>query len=163
MKPESALRRFEEFLRQKDLRVTEQRREVLLLAWSTHDHFTAEEMYSWVRKKGGQASRATVYRTLGLLVEGGFLSALERGQGQILYEHILGHQHHDHMICLSCGKIIEFRNAEIERLQEEECARSGFLMVHHSLTLEGYCGTCRQRGAVPLAILEQGAREVAAD
>lgn len=155
MKPESALRRFEDFLRQKDLRVTQQRREVLLVAWSTHDHFTAEEMYSWVRKQGGQASRATVYRTLGLLVEGGFLSALERGQGQILYEHILGHQHHDHMICLACGKIIEFRNGEIERLQEEECARNGFLMVHHSLTLEGYCAACRQRGAVPPAVLNE--------
>lgn len=143
MKPESALNRFEEFLRKKELRVTEQRREVLLLAWSTHDHFTAEEMYAWVRERGGRASRATVYRTLGLLVEGGFLSALERGQGQILYEHILGHQHHDHMICLGCEKIIEFRNVEIERLQEEECERHGFHMVSHALTLQGYCGACR--------------------
>ena len=155
MKPETALKRFEDFLRQKELRMTQQRREVLLLAWSTHDHFTAEEMFSWVRKEGGSASRATVYRTLGLLVEGGFLAALERGQGQILYEHILGHQHHDHMICLSCSKIIEFRNAEIERLQEEECERSGFLMVHHSLTLEGYCAACQQRGAVPDAVLDR--------
>jgi Fur family transcriptional regulator, ferric uptake regulator len=152
VKPESALRRFEEFLRAKDLRVTQQRREVLLLAWSTHEHFTAELMYSWARKQGGQASRATVYRTLSLLVEGGFLAALERGQGQILYEHILGHQHHDHMICLACNKIIEFRNAEIERLQEKECERQGFVMVHHTLTLEGYCAACRQRGeAAPLS------------
>lgn len=146
MKPESALKRFEEFLRTKELRVTQQRREVLLLAWSTHDHFTAEEMYGWVRERGGRASRATVYRTLALLVEAGFLAALERGQGQILYEHILGHQHHDHMICLSCNRILEFRNAEIERLQEEEAARHGFEMVNHSLTIEGTCAACRQRG-----------------
>jgi Fur family transcriptional regulator, ferric uptake regulator len=142
MRPESALHRFEEFLRLKDLRITAQRQEVLLLAWSTHAHFSAEQMYAWVREKGGKASRATVYRTLGLLVEGGFLSALERGQGQILYEHILGHHHHDHMICLGCKQITEFRNVKIERLQLEECLRHDFQMVNHSLTIEGYCKSC---------------------
>ena len=143
MKPESALRRFEEFLRGKDLRVTQQRREVLLLAWSTHEHFTAEQMYSWARQRGGQASRATVYRTLSLLVEGGFLAALERGQGQILYEHILGHQHHDHMICRGCERVLEFRSEEIERLQEEIAEQNNFQLVHHVLRLEGYCPKCR--------------------
>jgi len=148
MRPESALHRFEEFLRLKDLRITQQRQEVLLLAWSTHAHFSAEQMYGWVREKGGKASRATVYRTLGLLVEGGFLAALERGQGQILYEHILGHHHHDHMICLSCKKITEFRNVKIERLQLEECLRHGFQMASHNLTIEGYCAQCSgQRAA----------------
>jgi len=151
VKPESALKRFEEYLREQGHRVTDQRREVLLLAWSTHDHFTAEEMYTWVRKGGGRASRATVYRTLGMLVEGGFLSALDRGQGQVLYEHILGHRHHDHMICLACSKIIEFRNSEIEALQIAECEKHGFVMTDHALTLQGYCAGCAGEGKVPAA------------
>jgi Fur family transcriptional regulator, ferric uptake regulator len=145
MEAKEALHKFEDFLKKKTLRVTEPRKEVLVQAWKTHSHFTAEEMYDWVKDGGGKASRATVYRTLGLLVEGGFLAAIERGQGQVLYEHILGHRHHDHMICLGCSSILEFRNPDIEALQEKEAAQSGFHMVHHTLTLEGYCATCWEK------------------
>ena len=142
MKPEAALRRFEETLRRKGLRVTQPRAEVLRLAWSTHGHFTAEELYGWAKAQGSKVSRATVYRTLSLLVEGGFLAALDSGQGQLLYEHILGHRHHDHMICLSCNKIIEFRCEEIERLQEQQAEQHRFELVSHTLTMEGYCARC---------------------
>jgi Fur family transcriptional regulator, ferric uptake regulator len=145
MDAKEALQLFEDFLKKKSLRVTEPRKEVLTQAWQTHSHFTAEQMYDWVKGGGGRASRATVYRTLGLLVEGGFLAAIERGQGQVLYEHILGHRHHDHMICMGCSSIIEFRNQQIEALQKEEAARSNFHMVHHTLTLEGYCATCWEK------------------
>lgn len=146
MNREQALRRFEEHLRRRGLRVTEQRRLILELAWSTHDHFTAEDLYGWARQRDVRASRATVYRTLNLLVEGGFLAPLDGGQGQMLYEHILGHHHHDHMICLACGRILEFRSEEIERIQEEEARRRGFQVVDHTLTLEGYCARCRRQG-----------------
>ena len=86
--------------------------------------------------------RATVYRTLGLMVEGGFLATLERGHGQTLYEHILGHRHHDHMVCLQCGAIIEFVNDEIERLQESVAAKHQFTITQHTLRLEGRCARC---------------------
>ncbi len=143
MNPDAARRRFEAHLRHLGMRVTRQRLMVLELAWSTHGHFTAEQMYGWVRERGSGASRATVYRTLSLLVEGDFLSALERGHGQVLYEHILGHQHHDHMICLDCGLIMEFHNESIERLQEEVAREHAFELSSHSLTLEGHCANCR--------------------
>ncbi|MBC8329256.1 MAG: transcriptional repressor [Planctomycetes bacterium] len=144
MKSDAALSRFEGFLRRKGLRVTDQRREILNAAWATHDHFSAEELYGWLRGAGSKASRATVYRTLTLLVEGGFLSALDGGKGQMLYEHILGHSHHDHMICLKCGKIIEFRNEEIEGLQHAMAAKHRFRLIQHTLTLEGYCSACHE-------------------
>ncbi|RMH01764.1 MAG: transcriptional repressor [Planctomycetota bacterium] len=143
MKAEEALARFETFLRRKGLRVTVPRREILTETWATHDHFSAEELYARLRGKGSRASRATVYRTLALLVEGGFLGALDGGRGQMLYEHILGHSHHDHMICLACGRIIEFRCAEIEDLQDQIARRHRFRLVGHTLTLEGYCPACR--------------------
>ncbi len=145
MKPELALEQFEVFLRLKNLRVTKPRKDVLLKAWETHTHFTAKQIYNWVRSSNGNASRATVYRTLSLLVEGGFLAGIDRGQGQVLYEHILGHRHHDHMICLSCSSITEFRNPKIEELQLLEAKSADFHMVNHSLTLEGYCSTCRDK------------------
>lgn len=142
MRPESALRRFEAYLKRKGMRATKPRREILKLAWSTHGHFTAEELVQWARDEDASLSRATVYRTIGLLVGGGFLAALDGGRGQMLYEHILGHDHHDHMICMECGKIIEFRNDEIEALQREIAASRNFHLVQHTLTLEGYCAAC---------------------
>lgn len=143
MKPEQALRRFEAFLRTRDLRMTSQRREILLLAWGTHEHFTAEQMDGWVRARDASVSRATVYRTLALLVEGGFLSTIDRGHGQTLYEHILGHSHHDHMLCLACGRILEFRCEEIEELQRRMADHHHFLIQRHTLRLEGLCSRCQ--------------------
>lgn len=143
MKPDAALKRFEAFLRGKQLRMTHPRKEILLTAWETHSHFTAEEMYLWVQSKDAGGSRATVYRTLNLLVEGGFLASMNNGQGTQLFEHILGHSHHDHMICRGCERVLEFRSDEIERLQEEIAERHNFELVHHVLRLEGYCPKCR--------------------
>jgi len=142
MRTSVALRRFEVHLRSKGLRVTRPRQAILELAWSTHEHFTAEDIFRWALKKDVSIARATVYRTLALMVEGGFLAPLDSGRGQLLYEHILGHKHHDHMICLHCGRIVEFRSPEIERLQDEAAAHHGFHILHHSLILEGVCGTC---------------------
>jgi len=143
VKVDLALDRFEGFLRRKGLRVTDQRREILSAAWATHEHFSAEQLYGWLRDGGSKASRATVYRSLSLLVEGGFLSALDSGKGQMLYEHILGHSHHDHMICLKCGKILEFRCEEIEEMQHSVAAKHRFQLLQHTLTLEGYCAACQ--------------------
>jgi Fur family ferric uptake transcriptional regulator len=142
MKPQEALEQFEVFLRGKGLRMTAPRRAILLAAWRSHDHFTAEQMYTRIAGQALDASRATVYRTLSLLVEAGFLSSLNNGQGTMLYEHILGHEHHDHMICRGCGSIQEFHSPEIERLQEEFAAKSGFTLLDHTLRLEGMCAAC---------------------
>lgn len=142
MQPARALKRFEQFLRARELRMTSQRTAILELAWGTHEHFTAEDMYAWARARDASVSRATVYRTLGLMVDGGFLATLERGHGQTLYEHILGHRHHDHMVCLQCGAIIEFVNDEIERLQESVAAKHQFTITQHTLRLEGRCARC---------------------
>lgn len=151
MRASQALKRFEEFLREKRLRMTTQRKAILLLAWDTHEHFSADEIFGWVREQDAAASRATVYRTLSLLVEGGFLASLTDAKGMTLYEHILGHTHHDHMVCLDCGRIIEFRNSVIEEQQEQVAEKHRFQLVRHELRLEGYCGACRaqeqQQGA----------------
>jgi Fur family transcriptional regulator, ferric uptake regulator len=140
---ETIVRRFERFLRSRSLKLTTQRRRIFDRAFGTHEHFSAERLYDWLRSEPGpRVSRATVYRTIGLLMEGHFIEALDTGRGELVYEHVLGHAHHDHMVCLDCGKIEEFHDERIEELQIEACRRKGFQLVRHDLRMHGYCRAC---------------------
>lgn len=143
-------RSFERFLKTRALKLTPQRRRIFERVFSTHEHFSAERLYAWLHgEEGSRVSRATVYRTLSLLVEGGFLETLDTGQGELLYEHVLGHRHHDHLVCIDCGKIEEFTDDRIEALQAEAAARKGFALHYHNLRLFGTCAPCtrkRERG-----------------
>jgi Fur family ferric uptake transcriptional regulator len=139
-------RAFEAFLRTRALKLTPQRRRIFERAFSTHEHFSAETLYGWMRaEEGSGVSRATVYRTLSLLVEGGFLETLDTKQGELLYEHVLGHRHHDHLVCLDCGRIEEFSDERIEEFQREAAARKGFRLHHHDLRLFGTCASCTRK------------------
>lgn len=142
----SIRRAFEGFLRRRALKLTPQRARIFERAYATHDHFSAETLYAWLREEAGpDVSRATVYRTLSLLVEGGFLESLDAGQGELLYEHVLGHKHHDHLVCVECGRIEEFTDERIEALQEEAAQRKGFVLLSHNLRLFGLCGPCARK------------------
>lgn len=146
MKHTTIRRRFESYLRSKSLKFTAQRDRVFERTFHTHQHFTADALYTWLKEEGGAGvSRATVYRTLHLLEEGGFIESLDTGRGELVYEHVLGHAHHDHLVCMDCGKIEEFRNDQIERLQEEVAESRGFTLVNHTLRLEGYCRACARK------------------
>ena len=144
---QSAIQRaFERFLRTRELKLTAQRKRIFERAFATHEHFSAERLYGWMKAESGPAvSRATVYRTLALLLEGRFVQALDTGRGELLYEHVLGHPHHDHMVCLGCGKITEFHDDRIEELQLEACRRKGFQLVSHEHRLQGYCKACSRK------------------
>ena len=154
--------RFEEFLRQQSLKMTPQRRRIFDKAFAEHDHFSVERMYEWLKAEEGPAvSRATVYRTLEVLERGGFIEAVETGRGEVVYEHVLGHEHHDHMVCRVCGTIAEFQDSEIEALQRQNAARLGFIMTGHMLRLSGVCASCtqtlRDEGRLEQVLRELGA------
>ena len=139
--------RLEAFLRTRGLRLTRQRLAILDAIYATHKHVTADQLYEMLQRREGTArlniSRATVYRTLALFSEGGFVQALDVGRDQgTLYEHTLGHRHHDHMICLDCGRIIEFSDEELERAQEAAVRRTGFHSTSHRLNVFGTCARC---------------------
>lgn len=137
--------RFEEFLKGENLKMTPQRRRVFEKAFEVHEHFSVETMYEWLKAEDGpDVSRATVYRTLEVLERGGFIEAVETGRGEVVYEHILGHEHHDHMVCRVCGKIAEFQDEEIEALQRKNAEKLGFIMTGHMLRLSGVCGDCAE-------------------
>lgn len=134
----------EKALRDSGFRWTSQRALIVREALATHDHFTAEELLDLCRKKDPKVSRATVYRTLTVLEDKGFVEGLETGDGGRRFEHVLGHEHHDHMVCTECEKILEFRDDELERRQELAAKRVGFRIQRHSLRLYGICKQCQQ-------------------
>ncbi|MCD6423802.1 MAG: transcriptional repressor [Elusimicrobia bacterium] len=136
---------FKDYLRKRGLKFTPEREVVLREVFSLHKHFDAEQLYQNLYKRKKKISRASVYRTLPLLVRAGLITETLRCQGRTSYEHIFGHGHHDHMLCIGCGKVIEFRSEKIEKLQKEICRKYGFKPVEHRLGIKGYCRECQKK------------------
>ncbi|MEJ2684684.1 MAG: Fur family transcriptional regulator [Candidatus Sulfobium sp.] len=137
---------FRDFLGRKGLKLTRERMSVLREVFSFHDHFDPENLYLRIRGSGLKASRASVYRTLSLLVESGLVRLSMRTERGNIYEHRFGHGHHDHMICNSCGKIIEFYSEKLENIQDEICDNNKFDGVSHTLEIRGICERCGKQG-----------------
>jgi Fur family ferric uptake transcriptional regulator len=123
------------------LKLTRQR-ELVLNVFLKMEHITAEQMYHLLAKKDPHLGLATIYRTLNLFCEAGLAQARHFGT-QTQYDNISHKGHHDHLICTDCGKIVEFENCDIERLQEEVARRNGFTIKTHKLELYGLCAACR--------------------
>lgn len=138
---------FLEHLKAKGLKGTPERLEVLREVFGRHSHFAVEDVVLAMRRKGRQVSRATVYRTLSLLTETGLLREAVRGQGYTHYEHVHESEHHDHLLCVHCGAVVEFVSPEIERLQDEICRRHGFTPLSHAHQVNGLCARCEGRRA----------------
>ena len=135
---------FREFLSKRGLKVTSQRDLIFDVFFRTHSHVNVEELYALVRRQDPRVGYATVYRTLKLLVESGLASSRNFGDGHTRYER--GHdeaEHHDHLICISCGKIVEFKNKKIETLQKMVATKHQFKIEKHKLEIYGYCKDCR--------------------
>ncbi len=134
--------RFREFIAGKGLKATRERAEILREILGTEGHFDPDELFFRLRAKGSKVSRASVYRTIPLLIEGGFLEEVERVDKHAHYERVLGGQRHDHMICIKCGAIVEFCSAAIDALLDDLCSQHGFSKVRHHLEILGTCSGC---------------------
>ncbi len=137
---------FRKFLQEGQYRITPERFDVLdaVLAWD--DHFDADNLFIYLKNNGSKVSRATVYKTLALLHECGLVSRYRFSQGHAQYEKTTDRPHHDHMVCTKCGKIVEFENSRVERLQDDACAQFGFTPMYHSFQIFGICLECRTAG-----------------
>jgi Fur family ferric uptake transcriptional regulator len=135
--------RFEAFLRGKKLKLTGERLAILASIFRRESHFDAETLHAELRSDGGDISRATVYRTLDLLVQSGLVRKNSLGASHANYEAARGDEHHDHLICLNCNKVVEFYRPDLEELQERICVDQGFKLVHHSLQIFGLCPDCK--------------------
>ena len=148
--PPLKLAHFKQALKNENLRLTVQRRAILADVLGSDKHREIDEIYLSLKKAGIPVSRATIYRTLDILEQVGFVLKMDIGDGRFRYENNLtidrgeGHRaHHDHMICERCGKIIEFIDLEIERRQDKIAAKHGFKLLRHSHQLYGICSECR--------------------
>jgi Fur family ferric uptake transcriptional regulator len=137
-----AAARFTKYLQDNRLRLTRERRRILDEMLRIQGHFDADDLLAHFHRLGRRVSRATLYRTLARLVDAGLVHKVEMAKGQARYEVMVGRHHHDHMICLECGRIIEFESREIERLQDAICRRKGFRMTGHMHQIRGLCGAC---------------------
>jgi Fur family transcriptional regulator, ferric uptake regulator len=130
--------RWRSYIQDRRLNITAQREAIVEQFLRTRDHVSIDELLTKVRKRHPRVGYATVYRTLKLLVDSGLAVERQFGDGQARYE-VVG-DHHDHLICVKCGLILEFEDDEIERLQDRIAARlGGFTVLRHRHELYGLC------------------------
>lgn len=141
--------RFEQFLRSRQLKLTGERQELLAEVFAQTKHFDADQLHMTLKQKGKAISRATVYRTLDLLVQCGLVRKSSFGDQHAHYEPVRSDEHHDHLICINCHTIIEFYRPDLEKLQEAICTEHGFKAMHHSHQIFGLCRDCRNTDTDP--------------
>jgi Fur family ferric uptake transcriptional regulator len=146
---EREVKRFRSLLLTQGLKLTRERAALVREIFATHYHFEADELLFKMKQKNVKISRATVYRTLELLVKSGMVRRVHLGEDHYHYEHVTGDSHHDHLICTTCGNVIEFNDPQLEARQREICARKKFTPTFHNLQILGVCDACHRKGERP--------------
>jgi Fur family ferric uptake transcriptional regulator len=138
--------KFREYLmsRPRAQRYTGQQRDMVRYIFSKHNHFDADQLVDEMKDAGFRVSRATIYRTLGKLVDAGLLRRLDFGP-RMYYEHDYGYPQHEHMFCNSCHKVIEFQHPALEAIINEVCQKENFQMEGHSFIVRGICAECNRK------------------
>ncbi len=134
-------------LKDKGMKYTEQRAVILQILLNLDEHLNAEEIHAIVKKKYPEQNIgiATIYRTLNFLEDVNLISSISFGKDGKKYESNNKKEHHDHIICTSCGKIIEFFDQEIENRQELIAKNNGFEITDHTMQLFGICKDCKNK------------------
>ncbi|SFV56441.1 Ferric uptake regulation protein FUR [hydrothermal vent metagenome] len=138
------LETFKQLLKGSSLKFTKQRELVLKTLYENDGHFTPEDLYNLIKSNHPEVNIgiATVYRTLTLLEESGIANSISFGSKGKKYEMGLK-EHHDHLICIECGKLIEFQDETIEKRQEEIAQKFNFKMTDHIMNITGICEACQ--------------------
>lgn len=131
-----------ERMQKSQFKSTPQRDEIAEWVFKTHDHFTVEDLIVDFRNKGKKVSQATAYRVIQMMLQLKLIEEHDFGKDYKFYEHTPGHEHHDHIICIDCGKIIEFSDPTLEALKEKITLQNGFKMREHHLTIYAECTRC---------------------
>jgi Fur family ferric uptake transcriptional regulator len=140
--PQPEIGHFKKLLEAKGLKFTFERRQLLDEVMQIKKHFDADGLYDIIREKGLRISRDTVYRTLPLLLECGVVQKSVGDSRREYFERTSVKGHHDHMVCIHCGVILEFQSEEIEAIQRAVCDSYGFRLIFHDHRLFGYCRNC---------------------
>ena len=135
--------KFTKYLSKHDQRYTTQRRDIVNAIIEKKDHFEIDEFISEVHLQGKRLARATVYRTVKQLLDAKLIQKIDAGNGRIYYEYNEELQHHDHIICNQCGKILEIKSKAIEEAINNECRKLDFQIEYRSLHIYGTCTDCK--------------------
>jgi Fur family ferric uptake transcriptional regulator len=136
------------YLTKHRLKVSRTREEVVSAFLEMEGHANLEQVHAWVKKRNPSIGLATVYRALKLLEDAGIAQARRFTDRTATYEVTIGREHHDHLICDSCGRIVEFLDEDIERIQQQTAGEHGFVLLRHRHELFGLCQDCRGGGLV---------------
>lgn len=142
------IRLFGRYLREQGLPVTHQREAVADVVFGSQKHLSVDDMERTLRERGERIGKATIYRTLDLLVRSRLVEEHDFGEGFKRYEHRLSRRPvHEHLVCLECGKVIEFQSPEILAVEARAQSEHGFMPARHRLEVYGLCRECREAGA----------------
>ena len=138
---------FREFCSAKGMRYTRERELIIEEIYRKDEHFDVDSLFMRIRTKNPETklAKGSIYRTLPHLVCAGLITKSLAEDGFACYEHTLGHTHHDHMKCVSCGVILEFQEKRIEKIEKDVCAKHEFEMITHMHVINGYCAKCRKK------------------
>ena len=141
----SILRTFQEHLGRKGLKLTRQREEILRCLMSAQRHLGVDEIYALLKRQDPAIGRATIFRTVKLLQECGLVAEVGSMNAGMKFELKADRPHHDHMICVECGRITEFQSPMMERFQDGAIRRHGFVALWHRHEIFGRCKECLKR------------------
>ena len=134
---------FKDYLAEQGLKFTRQRQAIAEAFLTTETHPSLMEILELARKKHKSVGYATVYRTMKLMTDCGLATEHRFGEGDYArYEPNIAGEHHDHLICIACGKIVEFENEQIEEIQDQVALDFGFKVAWHRHEIYGYCSSC---------------------
>lgn len=136
---------FTKYLKAGNYRITPERFQVLESVLKNDGHFDADGLFLQLKSSGSKVSRATVYNTLELLQDCGLISKYRFGENHSRYEKAFGRPHHDHLICLECGDIIEFVSNKLTKIQTDVCKENEFKSQSSTLQIFGKCKKCQEK------------------
>ncbi|MFQ5538371.1 MAG: Fur family transcriptional regulator [Gemmatimonadota bacterium] len=141
------VRLFGRYLREQGLPVTQQREVVADVVFQAQGHLSVDEIEQAIRERGERIGKATIYRTLDLLVRSRLAEEHDFGEGFKRYEHRLSREPvHEHLICLECGKVVEFQSREVQEVEDRVSREYGFAPARHRLEIYGLCAECIAAG-----------------
>ena len=137
---------FRRYLREQGLPVTQQREAIAEVVFASSEHLSVEELENLLRERGERIGKATIYRTLEMLVKSGLVQEHDFGEGFKRYEAARDIPHHEHMVCNVCGRVTEFRDERLERMTMLISEAHGFARQRHRLVIHGTCADCQRGG-----------------
>jgi len=148
--PPSVQERLDAYYERQKLRRTPQRQRIIEVVFSSEEHFTADELWERARVRDPRTSRATVYRTISFLLDAGLVREIDLAQGQAVYDpNFVERPNHNHLVCVDCGRVIEFEDSHLEVLHDCLTRRLGFRPSRQSLRIEACCEQLRATGRCP--------------